>query len=297
LIQTNLPGITGKVIPPAHKRYCMKKVITLFPLALFCLLATAQQTDSVTPKKKITFTTGAGYNSNLNYYGRTDSLKSQALYPFAGITYNGLYLFTNIIFINNAVTTTYAATTLQAGYKFQNSKGNWKGNIFAARFFYTADVNLIQSVVKEQAGINGSNINKILSVYGGADAKFSNQTDFGAYAGVDHAFRIDSVGNRGVLVITPSAYSYFGTQRFSKTWLQEKHLLFIPVGSQAVTQNSSRFSVMSYELSCPVIYGYGKMNIILTPAYVIPQNVISANGSLQKADNLFYTTAAIRFDF
>jgi hypothetical protein len=46
-----------------------------------------------------------------------------------------------------------------------------------------------------------------------------------------------------------------------------------------------------------VIYGYGKMNIILTPAFVIPQNVISANGSTQKADNIFYTTAAIRFDF
>jgi hypothetical protein len=39
------------------------------------------------------------------------------------------------------------------------------------------------------------------------------------------------------------------------------------------------------------------MNFILTPAYVIPQNVITANGEAQKADNLFYTTAAIRFDF
>lgn len=276
----------------------MKKVITLFPLALICLLVQAQQTDSVSPKKKITFTTGVGYNSNLNYYGRTDSIKSQAVYPFAGITLsNGLYLFTNIIFINNALTTTYAATTLEAGYKFKNKKENWKGNIFASRFFYTADVNLVQSVVKEQAGINLANINKVLSVHGGADAKFSNQTDFGVYAGIDHAIRIDSVGKRGVLVITPSVYSYFGTQRFSKTWLQEKHLLFIPVGSQAVTQNSSSFTVMSYELSCPVIYGYGKMNIILTPAYVMPQNVINSNGSSQKRLHLFYTTAAIRFDF
>jgi hypothetical protein len=277
----------------------MKKVITLFPLAFICLLIQAQQTDSVPPQKKVTFTTGVGINSNLNYYGRTDSLKSQAIYPFAGIAlHNGLYLFTNVIFINNAIATTYAATTLEAGYKFENKKKNWKGNIFGSRFFYTADVNLVQSVVKEQAGINLSNTNKVLSVYGGADAKFSDQCDFGAYAGVNHAFRIDSVGKRGVLVITPAVYSYFGTQRFSKTWLQEKHLLFIPVGSQAVTQNSSRFSIMSYELSCPVIYGYGKMNIIVTPAFVIPQHVISDNkSSSQKADNLFYTTAAIRFDF
>jgi hypothetical protein len=279
----------------------MKKVIALFPLAFICLVLHAQQTDSTatqTNKKKITLTAGVGYNSGLNYYGRTDSLKSQGIYPFAGITLNnGLYLFSNFIFINNAVATTYGATTIEAGYKFKNKKGNWRGNIFGARFLYNADVKLVQAVVKEQAGINLVHTNKIIGIYGGADAKFSNQTDFGAYAGLDHAFRFDPVGKKGVIVISPSVYSYFGTQRFSKTWMEEKRFLLLPVGEQAVTQSSSRFSVMSYELSCPVVYGMGKMNIIVTPAYVIPQNVIAANGDAQKGENLFYTSAAIRFDF
>jgi hypothetical protein len=277
----------------------MKKVITLFTLACICLASQAQQTDSTaTPKKKITFTTGVAFNSGLNYYGRTDSLKSQAIYPFAGITlHNGLYLFSNFIFINNAVSTTYAATIVEAGYKFKNKKETWRGNIFGSRFFYNADVSLVQSVVKEQAGINLTHTNKIIAINGGADAKFSDQTDFGAYAGLDHAFRFDSVGKRGVIVIRPSVYSYFGTQRFTKTWLQEKRFLIFPAGQQAVTESSSRFSIMSYEISCPVVYGIGKMNLIFTPAYVIPQNVINANGAgSQKADNLFYATAAIRFD-
>jgi hypothetical protein len=65
----------------------MKKLITLLPLALVCMVLQAQQADSViNKKKKITFTTGVAFNSGLNYYGRTDSLKSQAIYPFAGIT-------------------------------------------------------------------------------------------------------------------------------------------------------------------------------------------------------------------
>ena len=277
----------------------MKKVIAFFPLVFVCMLLQAQQADSSAPKKKITFTTGVGFNAALNYYGRTDSLKSQAVYPFAGITLqNGLYLFSNFIFINNAVATSYAATTIEAGYKFKNKKENWRGNIFGARFFYNADVSLVQSVVKEQAGINMVNTNKVVSISGGADAKFSNQTDFGAYTGLGHAFRFDSVGKKGVIVITPSAYSYFGTQRFTKSWLQQKRFLIIPVGDQLVTQNSSKFNILSYELSCPVVYGIGKMNIILTPAYVIPQNVITTDGSnSQKTDNLFYTTATIRFDF
>jgi hypothetical protein len=278
----------------------MKKVITLFPLSIACLVLQAQQTgsDSTTAKKKITFTTGVSFNSGINYYGRTDSLKSQALYPFAGITLsNGLYLFSNFIFINNAIATSYAATTIEAGYKFKNKKGNWSGSVFGARFFYNADVGLLQSVVKEQAGIRLTNTNKIVSINGGADAKFSNQTDFGAYAGLDHAFRIDPVGKRGVIVITPAAYSYFGTQRFSKTWLQEKKFLIFPAGQQTVTESSSRFSILSYELSCSIIYGIGKMNLIVTPAYVVPQNVVTANGSSQKANNLFYSTATMRFDF
>ena len=282
-----------------NKHFQMKKVIALFPLAFICMNLQAQQADSLAPPKKITFTTGVALNVALNYYGRTDSLKSQGIYPFAGITLNnGLYLFSNFIFINNAVAASYAATSLEAGYKFKNKKGNWKGNVFGTRFFYNGDVSLVQSVVKEQAGINLNNRNKVYAIYGGADAKFSNQTDFGAYAGLDHSFRFDSVGKRGGVVITPSVYSYFGTQRFTKTWMQEKRFLIIPVGEQAITQSSSRFSILSYELSCPVIYGIGKMNITLTPAFVIPQNVITTNGAdSQKADNLFYTTAAIRFNF
>lgn len=277
----------------------MKKVITLFLLAVICNPIQAQSTDSTKTKKKITLTTGVSFNSGLNYYGRTDSLKSQGIYPFIGITLpNGLYLFSNFIFVNNAIATTYAATTIEAGYKFKNKKENFRGNVFGSRFFYNADVSLVQSVLKGQAGFNLIQTNKIAGIYGGADAKFSDKTDFGVYAGLDHSFRIDSVGKRGVIVIAPAVYSYFGTQRFTKTWLQQKRFLFIPVGEQTVTENSSRFSLLSYELSCPVIYGLGKMNIILTPAYVLPQNVISADGkSTPKADNLFYTTATIRFDF
>ncbi|WP_205507996.1 hypothetical protein [Longitalea arenae] len=276
----------------------MKKLTTLLLLALLTITLQAQQADSITTKKKITLTTGVSFNSGLNYYGRTDSLKSRGIYPFVGITFrSGLYLFSNFIFVNNAAATTYAATTVEAGYKFKNKKENFRGNIFGSRFFYNSDISLVQSVLKGQAGFNLIQTNKILGIYGGADAKFSDKTDLGLYAGIDHSFRIDSVGKRGVIVIAPAAYSYFGTQRFTKTWLQQKRFLFLPVGEQTVTASSSRFSLLSYELSCPVIYGIGNMNIIITPAYVLPQNVIAANGqSVQEAGNLFYTTATVRFD-
>jgi hypothetical protein len=267
-------------------------------LAFVCSSLHAQTGDTTAvQEKKVTFTAGALYNSSLNYYGRTDSLKSQGWVPFAGITLkNGLYLFSNFIFINNALTTSYAATTVEAGYKFKNQKGSLAGNIYGIGYFYKEDVSLVQSVVKQQAGINLSGLNKVINIHAGVDAKFSDQTDFGLYASVDHRFRIEPVG-KGVIVIAPAAYSYFGTQRFSKTYLEQKRFLLFPVGQEQITQTSSAFNALSYEFSFAFVYGIGKMNLAITPSYVLPQNVFAADGSPQKTDNLFYTTATIRFDF
>lgn len=276
----------------------MKKYSLILLLVFIATFLQAQTGDTTTvQQKKVTFTAGVLYNSSLNYYGRTDSLKSQGWVPFAGITLkNGLYLFSNFIFINNALTTTYAATAVEAGYNFKNQKGSLKGNIYGIGYFYQEDVRLVQSVVKQQAGINLSGMTKVINIHAGADAKFSNQTDFGLFAGLDHRFRIDPVG-KGVIVIAPAAYSYFGTQRFSKTYLEQKRFLLFPVGEEKITQNSSAFNALSYELSCSFVYGIGKMNLAVTPSYVLPQNVVSADGSPQKTENLFYTTTTIRFDF
>src|SRR5688572_10697716 len=110
----------------------MKKYSLVLLLAFVCSFLHAQTGDTtIVQEKNVTFTAGALYNSSLNYYGRTDSLKSQGWVPFAGITLkNGLYLFSNFIFINNALTTTYAATTVEAGYKFITRKGSLAGNIY-----------------------------------------------------------------------------------------------------------------------------------------------------------------------
>lgn len=276
----------------------MKHASIMLLLAFTAPCLHAQTGDPANAQqKKITFTAGAMYNSSLNYYGRTDSLKSRGWIGFTGLSLkNGLYLYSNFIFINNAAAFTYAATAVEGGYRFKNKKGSFRGNIFGIGYFYNEDVSLVQSVVKQQAGINLSGMNNLLNIYAGADAKFSDQTDFGAYAGADHHFRIDSVG-KGVLVIAPAAYSYFGTQRFSKTYLEQKRFLLFPAGEEKITKKSSAFNTLSYELSCAFIYNIGAMSLVITPSYVIPEHVFTADGTPQQAKNVFYTTATIRFDF
>jgi len=277
----------------------MKQLILIAAYCLFNLALLAQQPDSSSAdEKKINFIAGVSYNSALNYYGRTDSLNSSGIYPFVGINFkNGLYINSSFVFVSNALATQYTATIVEAGYQFSNEIGNWSGNIFGNAFFYKENSGLVQSALKGTAGINITRSGKVINVNVGGDVKVSDKLDFGASAGVDHIFRIEKVGN-GVIVIDPSAYVYAGTQNFTSTYYKEKKFLFLPAGQEAITENSSQFNILSYELSCPFIYGLGKMNLILTPSFVVPQNLVTVAGRPDLSENgrnKLYVTATIRF--
>ena len=279
----------------------------IFFLALSIMLYThsiAQDTTAIQEiekKKKIEFAVGIGYNSSLNYYGRTDSMKSKGIYPFAALTFsNGIYLKSNFIFINNALGIDYAASIAEAGVNFKNKKENVVGNVFASKYFYNQNSSLPQSAIKAQAGINLSYLNKAINLNAGADAKFSNNIDAGVYVGVDHIQRFDNFLGNGVLVFDPSFYVYAGTQHFSKTYYQKKSVLGFPVDEEAITKDSKQFNILAFEASVPIVYALGKMNLIIVPAYVLPQNIVETSTQSQQAEkaaNLFYITGTIKFTF
>lgn len=283
------------------------KLIYLFAIFCFTGLTVIAQSnasddngDSAATDSKTQFIAGVTYNSALNYYGRTDSLKSKGIYPFVGINFkNGLYINSSFVFINNNISTAYAATIVEGGYQFKNKSESWSGNIFANTFFYQNNNNLVQSALKGSAGINLSNLNKIININIGADMKLSDKIDYGGSVGFDHTIRIEKLG-KGIMVIDPSAYLYAGTQNFTKTYYQKRNILFLPAGEEQVTTSSKKFNILSYEFSMPVVYALGKMNIIISPAYVLPQNLISLPGSpglSEKGSNLFYVTSTLKFTF
>ncbi len=274
-------------------------ILIIFYFAESGLMAQSDIADSANISKT-EFIAGATYNSALNYYGRIDSLKSKAFYPFVGINFkNGLYINSSFIFINNKLSTTYAATIAEGGYQFKNKSENWTCNLYANAFFYQVNNSLIQSALKGTAGINVTNLNKIINVNFGGDVKWSTDLDYGISAGLDHTFRIENMG-KGIIVIDPSSYVYAGTQKFTKTFYEKKNILFFPAGEQLITSNSKKFDILSYEFSVPVVYGLGKMNIIVSPAYVLPENLITVDESgvnSANASNLFYVTATLKFTF
>lgn len=285
-----------------HQIICMKRLcyagISLFGItASFTAVA---QTDSTIKKDKPQIKLGVYYNSSLNYYGRTDSLKSSGFFPVAEFWVNkNFYITAAPIFImNNATTFEYAGSVATAGLRFGKDK-KYSSNVYLIKPVYKDNSQLVQSALKVQAVGTYTWLNKIINVTAGGDLKLSDQLDYGATAGLDHIFRFELPG-QSVLVINPAANVNAGTQQFTKTSYKQNGFLFFPGVEQKVTENVSNFTILSYEFSAPIVFSKGKIQLIAIPAYVLPQNlvtVVNRPDISERGEKMFYTTVGAKIIF
>lgn len=275
-----------------------KSLFAYFLVFLLPVLASSQEKNNAAQKNEVS--AGVNYQSALHYFGRTDSLQSSGLFPTIGFqSSTGLYAQGNFIFVRNtSLPLTYTGTTIEAGYRFPQTD-HFSGNLFYSQFLYKDKSTLVQSALKSQTGLNLNYLNKIVNINSGIDLKFSDQTDVGATLGLDHLFLVKTGTPGTAFAIDPSAYVYLGTQKFSNTYLEKRSLLGIPV-TQQTTQQVTQFNVLSYEVSVPVVFVSGKFNVSLTPAYTIPQNLVTVAGRPDLSEHgkeLFYVTLGIGVKF
>jgi hypothetical protein len=269
-------------------------------LTIIAYFANAQ-TEGTDKKTKTEFKISANYNTGLHYYGRVDSLKSSGFFPLAELWFNeSFYINAAPVFVNNAAASfQYAGTIASVGYQFKTNE-KWLGNIYLLKPFYTEDARLVQSALKAQTGATLTWLNNAINITGGADMKFSDKTDYGITAGIDHIFR-KQINDKSVLVIDPSFYLNAGTQEFSNSYLKRTSgFLFLPGSEQVVTESSKAFNILSYEASVPVIFATGKFQLLFTPAYVMPQNLIKVEGRpdlSERGENMFYATIGAKMSF
>jgi hypothetical protein len=262
-------------------------------LLLCCLFGTAiAQEQSDSSNNKTQFRLGVFYNSHLNYYGRTDSLRSSGVFPLAELVFgSGVYINAAPVFVNNTLQHfEYAGTVATLGYRF-NKKNKFAGNIYAVKPVYKDNSELVQSALKAQFSSQFTWLNKVINLTAGADLKLSDHLDYGATAGIDHVFRFEP-GGGVVIVVDPSANINAGTQRFSKTYYKKSSFLFFPGVEQEVTESVNQFKILSYEFSMPVIVAKGKFQFIANPAYVLPQNLIVT----ERGENMFYITIGAKIN-
>lgn len=273
----------------------MKKLFFPLLFILTTLVAKAQKNDST--KWKPQFKISVNYNSGLNYYGRTDSLKSKAIFPLAEIWLgNKFYMNAAPIFVyNDQQSLQYAGSVGALG--FLNVTHKWITNIYVLKPFYKESSQLVQAALKAQAGISLTYLNKVLNLTAGGDMKYSDKLDFGATAGVDHIFRIQNKDN-SVIVIDPSFTINAGGQQFSRTYSRKLGGLF--PRQQEVTENVQAFNLLSMEATMPLIYNKGKLQFIATPAYVMPKNLLKVAGRPDLSENgedMFYMTLTAKYRF
>jgi hypothetical protein len=193
----------------------------------------------------------------------------------------------------------YAGTVATAGY--QNVGTKWITGVYVTKPFYKESSELVQSALKAQSGMGFTYRNNIANINAGADVKFSDKVDYGASAGLDHIVRIEN-RNKSVLVFDPSLYVYAGTQNFQRTYNKKKNtgLPLLPPNEQQVTEDVSRFSVLAYEASVPIVYAKGKVMLIATPSYILPQNLIAVSNRpdlSEQGENMFFATLTAKYSF
>lgn len=268
-------------------------------LFLFLLLAAsfsfAQNSDSTASKSQ--FKISINHNSGLNYFGRTDSLKSKGLFPLAELWFTPkFYVNAAPIFVYNKFQApAYAGSVATIGYL--NVSKKWISNLYLLKPFYTESSELVQSALKAQTGGSFTFLNKLLNISAGGDVKLSDKLDFGAMVGIDHIFRIENK-NKSVLVFDPSLTFNAGTQNFSKTYSRKSGGI-LP-REQKVTKDYQEFNLLSIEASLPIIYAKGRMQLIATPAYVVPKNLVNIQGRPDLSEtgkNMFYTTLTVKYAF
>ena len=267
-------------------------------IVLSCISASLYaQSDSTA--RKFSFKLGTYYNSNLNYYGRTDSLRSSGVFLMAELWFNNkFYINAAPVFTHNSMTGfQYAGTVATAGYAYNNGKS--AGHFYFVKPIYKDNSQLVQSALKALTAANFTWINKIVNVTGGADVKFSGNTDYGVTTGLDHIFKKEWPGNY-MLIIDPSAYVYAGTQQFTRTYREKTVSPLFPGPDRFVTEDVKKFNILSYEFSVPVIYSKRKWMLLAIPSYVIPQNLVRVENHpdlSERGKKMFYVTVGSKISF
>jgi len=278
----------------------MRKAI----LIVFILIATfttvkGQTVTDTTKRTVLTILTGPIFAPELHYYGRTDSLQSNALLPTAYFEFDsiGVYASATSVFISDkSQTLTYAGTITEAGYKFGQKVKGFGGSVYGNKFFYNNTSQLPQSALKEQVGINLSYLDKYVNFTASGSLAFSNTTDGFVSLGINHIFK--KIKGKNIYLATPTFVANAGTQNFNSARYQTAVLpITVP---QELISSSRRFTILDYELSVPLIYARNHFFFIATPSYILPVNVITVAGHpelSEKASNLFYVNLTVLYSF
>jgi hypothetical protein len=289
----------------------MKQLMITIAAGL-CSLITLAQTDTTTvlpaadtTKPVSTFTIGASYADNANYYGQ----KAEEKIPYMALaaTYknkSGLYLSGLAYKLLNDTGKIASAGSLGAGFDFKLSK-RWSADISYSHTFYAAYSPFLQASSPDNASASFQYENWVTTKVN-FDYAFGKTSDYFITVGISKQINLGSISSRDIITITPSVDVVAGTQHFYQTYLTEKKLrdsvlgiILVPITGQPTSQPTSKttsiteVNLLSYSFKCPLAYNRSRYMIEL--AYQL--SVLSNHVETKAGSANSFLTASFYYQF
>jgi hypothetical protein len=223
-----------------------------------------------------------------------------------------LYATASVSFLTNVSTDVLDLTTVSGGYRYSTAKLA-TGAELTRYFFSKSSYNLQSAMTGYGALYAGYNIADIITVYGDAMLSFGSSSDIFTGVELSHPFYLWA----DRLQVTPTFYSFWGTQRFYNTYyIERQNSMQRPGGggygngpgsgggttvSLITTEvaEAAAFRLLSLEWSVPVSVQLNKWRLSFNPVYAVPQSpsVITENGVAYKEalKPVFFWSLALRF--
>ena len=279
-------------------------VALLSSIFLSASLFAQSPADSSTPAKSY-FKLSVTYLSNAVYYGRKDSLALPYISP--SVSYHdksGVYFEASLSYLASAGAGQIDEGSLTAGYGYNSKNEKLEGEVYASKYFYNKASYSVNAEIKSAIGNYLTYNTGIVSVTSMAEAFFSGKTDVNVNLGLSHSFDLSDNGN---LSVAPAALANAGTQNFYENYYTKRKYSPIRRRRIATAKNviiiNKNFSILDYEISCPVYYDEPKWGLFAAPTFSIPVNPIKYtvnNGGTfitEKLSNTFYMEIGVYVKF
>jgi len=288
----------------------MKQLMITMAAGLYSLLAAAQaDTAVVTPatdtiKPRSTFTVGASYANNANYYGQ----KSAEKIPYVAVaaTYkhpSGLYFSGLAYKLLNDTGHLVSAGSLGAGLDVKLSK-RWSADISYSHTFYTAYSPFLQASNPDNASASLQYENWLTTKVN-VDYAFGKTSDYFITLGTGKQISLGSFSSKDLITLTPSVDAVAGTQHFYQTYLSEKKLrdsvlgiILVPITGQpsepaTKSEVTTRVNMLSYNFKCPL--AYNRSHYMIEVAYQL--SVLSSQAETKAGTANSFVTASFYYQF
>ncbi|WP_157986468.1 hypothetical protein [Chitinophaga alhagiae] len=265
-----------------------------------CTVSAYAQTDSAQASgNKTTFTLGAVYANNANYYGQKAEEKMPYVAASAALRFRSGIYFTGVAYrLLNDSGAVVSAGSAGAGIAFNLSK-KLVADLSYNYTFYPAHSPFLQAASPHSAGAS-LQYEYWMTTGLNLDYNFGKQQDAFVTLSTEKMISLFSLAKgKDLVTLTPAIDVTAGTQHFYETYITEKRwrdsllgvplppVLNLPGSTETATRETSRFSMLSYNLRVPL--AYNRAHYMIEAAYqlsVLDKNAESAGGTANSFFNL-----------